>query len=114
MSGALTTGTAPTPQPAQEQKAKGFIDLTGYRVIADPSIHPGEYGFKIVHDGARTHFFAAAEQITVRTWMKEIMKATILRDYSGGSPFLCASLAVRGVEADPTRPHSPRRVVLRH
>lgn len=67
----------------QEQKAKGVIDLTGYRVISDPSIHPGEYGFKIVHDRERPHYFAAAEQITVREWMKEIMKATILRDYSG-------------------------------
>ncbi|GAA5835372.1 hypothetical protein JCM11251_005217 [Rhodosporidiobolus azoricus] len=66
----------------QEQKAKGVIDLTGYRVISDPDIHPGEFGFKIVHDRARPHFFAAAEQITVRNWMKEIMKATILRDYT--------------------------------
>ncbi|GAA6039658.1 hypothetical protein JCM8097_002239 [Rhodosporidiobolus ruineniae] len=66
----------------QEQKAKGVIDLTGYRVLSDESIKPGEFGFKIVHDRERPHYFAAAEQITVRTWMKEIMKATILRDYS--------------------------------
>ncbi|KAK4052151.1 hypothetical protein OIV83_002446 [Microbotryomycetes sp. JL201] len=48
----------------------------------DPSIHPGEYAFKIVHETERTHYFSAAEQVTVRTWMKEIMKATIGRDYS--------------------------------
>ncbi|GAA5911366.1 hypothetical protein JCM6882_002357 [Rhodosporidiobolus microsporus] len=66
----------------QEQKAKGVIDLSGYRVISDSDIHPGEFGFKIVHDRERAHFFAAAEQITVRNWMKEIMKATILRDYT--------------------------------
>ncbi|BGP29644.1 hypothetical protein JCM10296v2_001383 [Rhodotorula toruloides] len=65
-----------------EQKAKGVIDLTGYRVLSDPDIRPGEYAFKIVHDTERPHYFAAAEQITVRNWMKEIMKATILRDYS--------------------------------
>ncbi|GAA6036685.1 hypothetical protein NBRC10512_003519 [Rhodotorula toruloides] len=68
-----------------EQKAKGVIDLTGYRVLSDPDIRPGEYAFKIVHDTERPHYFAAAEQITVRNWMKEIMKATILRDYSGAS-----------------------------
>ncbi|GAA5977063.1 hypothetical protein JCM11641_001289 [Rhodosporidiobolus odoratus] len=68
----------------QERKAKGVIDLTGYRVLSDPNIRPGEFGFKIVHDRGKAHFFAAAEQITVRNWMKEIMKATILRDYSGG------------------------------
>ncbi|GAA5894582.1 uncharacterized protein JCM6883_002144 [Sporobolomyces salmoneus] len=66
----------------QEQRAKGVINLTGYRVISDPDIHAGEYGFKIVHDTERTHYFSAAEQITIRAWMKEIMKATILRDYS--------------------------------
>ncbi|GAA5871266.1 hypothetical protein JCM8547_007237 [Rhodosporidiobolus lusitaniae] len=66
----------------QEQKAKGVIDLTGYRVLSDENIRPGEFGFKIVHDRGRPHYFAAAEQITVRDWMKEIMKATILRDYS--------------------------------
>ncbi|GAA5948231.1 hypothetical protein JCM3775_001731 [Rhodotorula graminis] len=96
-----------------EQKAKGVIDLTGYRVIADPSIHPGEYGFKIVHDGARTHFFAAAEQITVRTWMKEIMKATILRDYSAPVVSSC-DVEVLPLETAKTmvpypRPPSPSR-----
>jgi hypothetical protein len=69
----------------QEQKAKGFINLEGYRVLADADIHVGEFGFKIVHDIERTHYFSAAEQVTVRTWMKEIMKATIGRDYSGES-----------------------------
>ncbi|GAA5911326.1 hypothetical protein JCM8208_005220 [Rhodotorula glutinis] len=96
-----------------EQKAKGVIDLTGYRVIADASIHPGEYGFKIVHDGARTHFFAAAEQITVRTWMKEIMKATILRDYSAPVVSSC-DIEVLPLETAKTmvpypRPPSPSR-----
>lgn len=36
-----------------------------------------------MHDHERPHFFSAAEQVTIRTWMKEIMKATIGRDYSG-------------------------------
>ncbi|ORY90693.1 hypothetical protein BCR35DRAFT_299255 [Leucosporidium creatinivorum] len=65
-----------------EQKAKGFINLRGYRVISDPNVHVGQFGFKIVHDHERPHFFSAAEQVTIRTWMKEIMKATIGRDYS--------------------------------
>lgn len=62
---------------------KGFINLAGYRVLADPDIRVGEFGFKIVHDRERTHFFSAAEQFTVRSWMKEIMKSTIGRDYTG-------------------------------
>ncbi|KAK4699662.1 hypothetical protein P7C70_g6597, partial [Phenoliferia sp. Uapishka_3] len=72
-----------------EQKIKGFINLTGYRVLADPDIHPGEFGFKIVHDSDRAHYFSAAEQVTVRTWMKEIMKATIGRDYSAAVVSSC-------------------------
>jgi hypothetical protein len=70
---------------SQEQRAKGVIDLTGYRVISDPDIRPGEFAFKITHPSERTHYFAAAEQITIRTWMKEILKATIFRDYAGSS-----------------------------
>lgn len=52
-------------------------------MISDPNIHPGFFGFKIVHDTGRDHYFSAAEQVTVRSWMKEIMKSTIDRDYSG-------------------------------
>lgn len=62
---------------------KGFINLSGYRVLADPDIHVGEFAFKIVHETDRSHYFSAAEQSTARTWMKEMMKSTIGRDYSG-------------------------------
>jgi hypothetical protein len=65
---------------------KGFINLSGYRILADPEIHVGEFAFKIVHATERTHYFSAAEQVTVRTWMKEMMKSTIGRDYSGEVP----------------------------
>lgn len=77
----------PLGMVCQEQRAKGVIDLTGYRVMSDPDIRPGEYAFKIIHDTQRTHYFAAAEQLTIRTWMKEILKATIFRDYSGAPLF---------------------------
>ncbi|BGP18900.1 hypothetical protein JCM10213_005515 [Rhodosporidiobolus nylandii] len=97
----------------QERKAKGVIDLTGYRVLSDPDIHPGEFGFKIVHDRERTHFFAAAEQITVRNWMKEIMKATILRDYSAPVVSSCdievLPLDVAKTMTPYPRPPSPSR-----
>lgn len=67
---------------AQEHRVKGCIDLRGYRVMADAEIHVGEFGFKIVHAEERTHYFSAAEQVTIRSWMKEMMKSTIGRDYS--------------------------------
>jgi hypothetical protein len=66
----------------QETKIKGYINIVGYKVIADENANPGRYAFKIVHDSDKTHFFSSDEQIVVREWMKAIMKATIGRDYS--------------------------------
>ncbi|GAA5924019.1 uncharacterized protein JCM15063_005526 [Sporobolomyces koalae] len=95
----------------QERRAKGVINLSGYRVISDPNIHAGEYGFKIVHDTERTHFFSAAEQATIRSWMKEIMKATILRDYNAPVVSSCdievLSLDVAQTMNPRPRPPSP-------
>ncbi|GAA5962155.1 hypothetical protein JCM21900_006986 [Sporobolomyces salmonicolor] len=95
----------------QEQRAKGVINLSGYRVISDANIHPGEFGFKIVHDKDRAHYFSAAEQITVRAWMKEIMKATILRDYAAQVMSSCdidvLPLSVAQTMTPRPRPPSP-------
>ncbi|KAG1873618.1 hypothetical protein DFJ58DRAFT_721902 [Suillus subalutaceus] len=65
-----------------EVKIKGYINIIGYKVIADENVDPGRYGFRIVHETDKTHFFSSDEQIVVREWMKAIMKATIGRDYS--------------------------------
>ncbi|GAA5979446.1 hypothetical protein JCM10908_002927 [Rhodotorula pacifica] len=88
-----------------EQRAKGVIDLTGYRVISDPDIRPGEFAFKITHPSERTHYFAAAEQITIRTWMKEILKATIFRDYSAP---VVSSCDIETLSLDAAKTLSPR------
>ncbi|KIJ20499.1 hypothetical protein PAXINDRAFT_161035 [Paxillus involutus ATCC 200175] len=65
-----------------EAKIKGYINIVGYKVVADENIDPGRYGFRIVHETDKTHFFSSDEQAVVREWMKAIMKATIGRDYS--------------------------------
>ncbi|KAF9226815.1 hypothetical protein BS17DRAFT_794251 [Gyrodon lividus] len=65
-----------------EAKIKGYINIVGYKVIADENVDPGRYGFRIVHETDKTHYFSSDEQATVREWMKAIMKATIGRDYS--------------------------------
>ncbi|GAA5865790.1 hypothetical protein JCM3774_003094 [Rhodotorula dairenensis] len=92
-----------------EQRAKGVIDLTGYRVISDPEIRPGEFAFKITHPNERTHYFAAAEQITIRTWMKEILKATIFRDYAAPVVSSCdiETLSLDAAKSLSPRPPSP-------
>ncbi|KAH7887418.1 hypothetical protein F5I97DRAFT_1860224 [Phlebopus sp. FC_14] len=65
-----------------ETKIKGYVNIVGYKVIADENIDPGRYGFRIVHETDKTHCFSSDEQGVVREWMKAIMKATIGRDYS--------------------------------
>lgn len=57
----------------------------GYKVVADENADPGRYGFRIVHDTDKTHYFSSEEQSVVREWMKALMKATISRDYTSMS-----------------------------
>ena len=66
----------------QETKIKGYINVVGYKVVADENVDPGRYGFKIIHDVEKTHFFSHDEQLIIREWMKALMKATISRDFS--------------------------------
>ncbi|KZV86236.1 hypothetical protein EXIGLDRAFT_725062 [Exidia glandulosa HHB12029] len=65
-----------------ETKLKGYINIIGYKVVADENANPGRYGFRIVHDTDKSHYFSSEEQMVVREWMKAIMKATIDRDYT--------------------------------
>ncbi|KAI0340826.1 hypothetical protein BDW22DRAFT_1359658 [Trametopsis cervina] len=63
-----------------ETKIKGYVNIVGYRVVADENIDPGRYGFKMIHDSDKTHFFSHDEQLVIREWMKALIKATISRD----------------------------------
>ena len=45
--------------------------------MADETVDPGRYGFRIVHDQEKPHYFSSDEQLVVREWMKALMKATI-------------------------------------
>lgn len=65
-----------------ETKIKGYINIVGYKVVADENVDPGRYGFRIVHDSDKTHYFSHDEQIVIREWMKALMKATISRDFT--------------------------------
>ncbi|KAF9266108.1 hypothetical protein L218DRAFT_996886 [Marasmius fiardii PR-910] len=65
-----------------ETKIKGYVNIVGYKVTVDENVNPGKYGFRIDHDNDKTHFFSSDEKVSVRDWMKAIMKATIGRDYA--------------------------------
>ena len=66
----------------QEVKIKGYVNTTGYRIVADEKIDPGKYGFKLVHESEKAHYFSSEEQSVIREWMKALMKSSIDRDYS--------------------------------
>ena len=72
----------------QETKIKGYLNIVGFKVLADENVDPGRYGFRLVHDTEKPHFFSSDEQLVVREWMKALMKATITRDYTSTSPFI--------------------------
>lgn len=72
---------------SQETKVKGYINIVGYRMFADENIDPGKYGFKLLHESDRSHFFSSDEQMVIREWMRALMKATIDRDYTSGFHF---------------------------
>ena len=61
---------------------KGYINIHGYKVVADDTINPGKYGFRVIHDVNKPHAFASDEHAAARDWMKALMKATIDRDYT--------------------------------
>lgn len=62
---------------------KGIINLRGYKIIVDESIHAGKYCFKAQHDRERTFFFYTDTEESMRIWLKMLMKTTIARDFRG-------------------------------
>lgn len=65
-----------------ETKIKGYVNIVGYKVVADENVDPGRYGFKLVHDSDKVHYFSHDEQLIIREWMKALIKATISRDFN--------------------------------
>ena len=81
----------------------------GYKVLADENVDPGRYGFRIVHDNDKPHYFSSDEQLVVREWMKALMKATITRDYTSKlSPLLIAECRLS------QRVRRPSNVLVQH
>ncbi|KAH8919480.1 hypothetical protein BT69DRAFT_1322090 [Atractiella rhizophila] len=94
-----------------EAKIKGYVNLTGYKIIPDAEINPGKFGFKAIHDEGPPHFFSHNESDVIRAWMKAMMKATIGRDYSAPVVSSCnidtIPLSVAQSMYPPPRPPSP-------
>ncbi|WFD32289.1 hypothetical protein MSPP1_003334 [Malassezia sp. CBS 17886] len=101
------------------ERVKSHINMHGYKVVADENTNPGKYGFKIVHENARTHYFSLDDPNALRAWMKGMMKATIDRDNSQpvissySSPTITLEEA-RRLKPRPPSPGSRQRVQREH
>ena len=62
--------------------SKGYIHIAGYNVTVDENVDPGRYGFRIDHDHDKTYYFSSEKKSVIHDWMKAVMKAVILRDYT--------------------------------
>lgn len=105
-----TKRIADAPGMIQETKIKGYINILGYKVVADENVHPGRYGFRIIHDTEKPHYFSSVEQHVVREWMKALMKATIGRDYSSAFGLSCCRLTL----TDDDSGRRAGRIVVQH
>ncbi|EPB89725.1 hypothetical protein HMPREF1544_03388 [Mucor circinelloides 1006PhL] len=65
----------------KDVRMKGIINLRGYKIIVDETIHAGKYCFKAQHDRERTFFFYTDTEESMRVWLKMLMKTTIARDF---------------------------------
>ncbi|KAJ1026941.1 hypothetical protein NDA16_002234 [Ustilago loliicola] len=45
------------------EKIKGYVNMKGYKVIADENTNPGKYGFKILHETEKPHYFSSEDPI---------------------------------------------------
>ncbi|OAV93000.1 hypothetical protein PTTG_27446 [Puccinia triticina 1-1 BBBD Race 1] len=94
-----------------EVRIKGLIKLAGFKVVMDADVHPGRYGFRIIHDNGATHLFSADDSKLLRDWMKAMMKATIDRDWIAPVISSCNIRTIPIKEAQkmfpPPRPPSP-------
>lgn len=54
--------------------------------MTDANTSSGNYGFQLVHDGQKTHHFSSSDHRAIKDWMKNLMKATITRDFTGQYP----------------------------
>ncbi|KAI8149823.1 hypothetical protein BJV82DRAFT_584771 [Fennellomyces sp. T-0311] len=89
----------------KDVRMKGIINLRGYRIVVDESIHSGKYSFRAQHDRERTFCFYTDTEESMRKWIQVLIKTTIARDIS--TPVM-SSNPVATVSLDVARRMRPR------
>ncbi|KAJ9114738.1 hypothetical protein QFC22_005614 [Naganishia vaughanmartiniae] len=77
--------------------------------MTDANTSSGNYGFQLVHDGQKTHHFSSGDHRAIKEWMKNLMKATITRDFTAPVISSCNihTIPLREAQAMAPRPPSP-------
>ncbi|KAI7875819.1 PH-domain-containing protein [Lichtheimia hyalospora FSU 10163] len=89
----------------KDPRVKGIINLDGYRVVTDETIHSGKYCFKLQHDRERTFYFYSDSEKAMKNWLRALIKVTISRNYN--TPVL-SSNTIPTVSLDAARRLKPR------
>ncbi|CDH49050.1 phospholipid binding protein [Lichtheimia corymbifera JMRC:FSU:9682] len=89
----------------KDLRVKGIINLDGYRVLTDETIHSGKYCFKLQHDRERTFYFYTDSEKVMKNWLRGLIKVTISRNYN--TPVL-SSNTIPTVSLDAARRLKPR------
>ncbi|OAD78237.1 hypothetical protein PHYBLDRAFT_140337 [Phycomyces blakesleeanus NRRL 1555(-)] len=89
----------------KDGRMKGIINLHGYRVICDETIHAGKYCFKVQHERERTFCFYTDTEIAMKAWVKALMKSTISRNLA--APVMSSS-TVPTISLDAAQRMKPR------
>ncbi|KAI8098777.1 uncharacterized protein BX664DRAFT_271602 [Halteromyces radiatus] len=89
----------------KDVRMKGIINLRGYRIIVDETIHSNKYCFKAQHEQERIFYFYTDTKESMKLWLQALMKATIMRDFT--SPVM-SSNQVATVPLDVAQRMRPR------
>ncbi|KAI9498401.1 hypothetical protein BDB00DRAFT_447296 [Zychaea mexicana] len=90
---------------SKDLRVKGIINLVGYSIIPDETIHSGKYCFKMQHEKERTFYFYTSSKESLKSWMRALMKVTISRNYT--EPVLSSS-SIATVSLEMARRMRPR------
>ncbi|CEP17308.1 hypothetical protein [Parasitella parasitica] len=98
----------------KDVRMKGIINLRGYKIVVDETIHAGKYCFKAQHERERTFFFYTDTEDTMRVWLKMLMKTTIARDFR--APVMSSNhIATVSLDvARRMRPRPPSVIMYKH
>ncbi|KAI9019419.1 hypothetical protein CLU79DRAFT_758744 [Phycomyces nitens] len=89
----------------KDGRMKGIINLHGYRVVCDETIHAGKYCFKVQHERERTFCFYTDTEVSMKAWVKALMKSTISRNLA--APVMSSS-TVPTISLDAAQRMKPR------